>query len=177
MGLLAIVGLSMAAVGFLTFGFTKSVCGTPALRYKSGTISTGSMIYQGYNYDLDKFAHPAAPGIAAGSNPLYNLFGAASMDGSFLFQTVNKKCLNIITPAVGTGIKTNGQQLGWYFPCNLYNQWGSSAVNKTGYAEGVMCHTQTDARQQFSALKPLGQVYFNWSDLKNSTRNLGVYNG
>jgi chitin synthase len=177
MGLLAVIGLSMAAVGFLTFGFTSSVCGTPGLRYKSGDIDTGSLIFHGYNYDFDKYAHPAAAGIAGGSNPLYNLFGAASMDASFLFQTVNQRCLNIITPAVGTGIPTQGESLGWYFPCNLYNQWGSSAVNKTGYTEGVLCHTQNDARSQFSALKPLGQVYFNWSDLKNETRNLGVFDG
>lgn len=167
----------MCAVGFLTFGFTASVCGTPALRYKNGEIGTGSMVYHGYNYDLDKFQHPAAAGIAGGSNPLYNAFNAAAMDGSFLFQTVNQACLGIINPARGTGIPFSGQELGWYFPCNLYNEWGTSAVNKTGYAEGVLCHTQTSARSQFSSLSPLGQVYFSWSDLTNSSRNLGVYDG
>lgn len=135
------------------------------------------MVYHGYNYDLDKFQHPAAAGIAGGSNPLYNLFNAAAMDGSFLFQTVNANCLGIIKPAVGTGIPSNGNSLGWYFPCNLYNEWGSSPVNKTGYAEGALCHTQANARARFNALTPLGQVYFDWSDLTNSTRNLGVYDG
>lgn len=177
MGLLAIIALSMTAVGFLTFGLTEALCGVPASRYLSGDISTGSMIFHGYDYDFSKFAHPAANGIAGGSNPLYNAFAAASMDGSFLFQNVNQNCLDIITPARGTGIPTVGNKLGWYFPCNLYNQWGSSAINKTGYAEGVLCHTQTDARTQFGAIKPIGQVYFNWGQLSNSTRNLGVYNG
>lgn len=177
MGLLAIIGTGMGAVGFLTFGFTASVCGTPSLRFHSGELSSGSMIYQGYSYDLDKFQHPAAAGIAGGSNPLYNLFNAASMDGSFLFQTVNQKCLNIVTPAPGTGIPFRGNQLGWYFPCNLFNQWGTSTVNKTGYAEGVLCHTQNDARKQFGALVPSGQVYFDWADLNNASRNLGVYDG
>ena len=73
MGLLAVIALSMAAVGYLTFGFTKSVCGTPANRYKSGEISTGSMIFHGYNYALDTFQHPAAAGIEGGSNPLYKI--------------------------------------------------------------------------------------------------------
>ncbi|GAA5929034.1 chitin synthase CHS3 [Sporobolomyces koalae] len=176
-GLLCIIGLSMAFVGFLTFGFTQAVCGTPGLRYHAGTIEGGSMIYHGYDYDFDKFRHPAANGISEGSNPLYDLFNAASMDGSFLFQKVNQKCLNIITPAAGTGITHNGNQMGWYFPCNLYNQYGTSARNLTGYAEGALCHTQTDARKQFAALKPLGQVYYTWDDLKNSSRNLGVYDG
>ncbi|KAI5476309.1 chitin synthase, glycosyltransferase family 2 protein [Pseudohyphozyma bogoriensis] len=176
-GLLGVVTCSMAAVGYLTFGFTESICGTPALRYRNGQIGGGSMIYHGYSYDFDKFEHPSAAGIEGGTNPLYDLFDAASKDGSFLFQNVNEHCLDIITPASGTGIVNDGTKMGWYFPCNLYNQWGSSAVNLTGYAEGAMCHTQTDARTQFAALKPMGPVYFTWDDLKNETRNLGVYDG
>ncbi|GAA5858466.1 hypothetical protein JCM1840_001219 [Sporobolomyces johnsonii] len=176
-GLLCIIAVSMAFVGFLTFGFTQAVCGTPATRYHTGSIEGGSMIFHGYDYDMNNFSHPAANGIAAGSNPLYDAFNAAAMDGSFLFQKVNEKCLNVITPATGTGIVHTGNQMGWYFPCNLYNQYGTSTRNLTGYAEGAMCHTQTDARQQFAALKPLGQVYYTWDDLKNSSRNLGVYDG
>lgn len=176
-GLLAIIALSMAAVGFLTFGFTKSVCGTPALRYRAGSIEGGSMVFHGYNYDLNNFSHPAANGIEGGSNPLYTEFNAGSMDGSFLFQTVNDKCLDVITPTAQSGITHQGNQMGWYFPCNLYNQYGTSVRNLTDYAEGTLCHTQADARSQFAALKPLGQVYFLWDDLKNMTRNLGVYDG
>lgn len=176
-GLLGIILLTMAFVGYLTFGFTNSVCGKPPLRYRTGKIEGGSMIYHGYNYDMDKFVHPPAAGINGGTNPLYDLFAAGGKDGSFLFQTVNEKCLGIITPATGTGIVSEGERMGWYFPCNLYNQYGSSPVNKTGYAEGRMCHTTSDARSQFSAMKPLGQVYYLWDDLKNSSRNLGVYNG
>ncbi|BGP14711.1 hypothetical protein JCM10213_006208 [Rhodosporidiobolus nylandii] len=175
MGLLTVIAISMAFVGFLTFGFTQAVCGTPSLRYRAGSIDTGSMIFHGYDYDMDGFRHPAAAGIAEGSNPLYDEWNAAAKDGSFLFQKVNEKCRGVITPASGTGIPHNGDAMGWYFPCNLHDQWGTSAVNLTGYAEGSLCHTQTDARQMFAALKPLGQVYFKWDDLKNSTRNLGVY--
>ncbi|GAA6062647.1 hypothetical protein JCM10212_003459 [Sporobolomyces blumeae] len=176
-GLLCIIALSMGFVGFLTFGFTQAVCGRPGLRYHAGSIEGGSMIFHGYDYDMDSFRHPAANGIAEGSNPLYDVFNAASMDGSFLFQKVNEKCLDIITPASGSGITHNGNRMGWYFPCNLYNQYGTSARNLTGYAEGALCHTQDDARKQFAAMKPLGQVYYTWDDLKNSSRNLGVYDG
>ena len=176
-GLLTIILATMAFVGYLTFGFTNSVCGKPPLRYRTGRIEGGSMIYHGYNYDMDKFIHPPAAGINGGTNPLYDLFAAGGKDGSFLFQTVNEKCLDIITPASGSGIVSQGNRMGWYFPCNLYNQYGTSAVNKTGYAEGRMCHTTGPARTQFRAMKPLGQVYYLWDDLKNSSRNLGVYNG
>ncbi|GAA5906720.1 hypothetical protein JCM8208_006367 [Rhodotorula glutinis] len=176
-GLLSIIALAMAFVGFLTFGFTQTVCGTPALRYRAGDIDTGSMIFHGFNYDMDGFRHPAAAGISEGSNPLYDIFNAGGKDGSFLFQKVNQKCLGIITPAARTGITHNGDEMGWYFPCNLYDQWGTSVRNLTDYAEGTMCHTQADARVQFSQLKSLGQVYFEWDDLKNSSRNLAVYDG
>ncbi|BGP23539.1 chitin synthase, glycosyltransferase family 2 protein [Rhodotorula toruloides] len=176
-GLLSVIALCMAFVGFLTFGFTQAVCGTPALRYRAGSIEGGSMIFHGYDYDMDSFRHPAAAGISEGSNPLYDIFNAAGKDGSFLFQNVNQKCLNVITPAAGTGITHNGNEMGWYFPCNLYDQYGTSTVNLTGYAEGWQCHTQGDARVQFSQLKALGQVYFLWNDLKNTSRNLGVYDG
>ncbi|GAA5852682.1 hypothetical protein JCM8547_002588 [Rhodosporidiobolus lusitaniae] len=176
-GLLVVIGCSMALVGFLTFGFTQAVCGTPANRYHAGSIEGGSMIFHGYDYDMDNFTHVAAAGIEAGSNPLYDEWNAAGKDGSFLFQKVNEKCMDIITPASGTGITHDGNAMGWYFPCNLYDQYGTSTRNLTGYAEGSLCHTQTDARQAFAAMKPLGQVYFTWDDLKNSTRNLGVYDG
>ncbi|GAA6002402.1 uncharacterized protein JCM10292_006640 [Rhodotorula paludigena] len=176
-GLLSVIMLCMAFVGFLTFGFTQAVCGTPALRYRAGNIDTGSMIFHGYNYDMDGFRHPAAAGISEGSNPLYDIFNAAGKDGSFLFQKVNQKCLGIITPASGSGIPHNGDEMGWYFPCNMYDQWGTSVRNLTDYAEGTLCHTQDDARVQFSQLDALGQVYFEWDDLKNDTRNLAVYDG
>jgi chitin synthase len=177
MGLLVIICVGMLGVGFLTFAFTTTVCGQAPLAFPNGNIGGGSMIYNGYAYGMDKFEHPAAAGIAGGSNPLYTQFDASAKDGSFLFQKVNQNCLGIITPAAGTGIPSNGQELGWYFPCNLYNQWGSSSVNKTGYAEGVLCHTQSSARSQFTSLEQLGRVSFEWSDLQNTSRNIGVYDG
>lgn len=167
----------MAFVGFLTFGFTASVCGTPALRYKHNTIEGGSMIFHGYVYDLDNFTHPAALGIEGGSNPLYTGYTTGSRDGSFMFQTVNEACLDVITPAPNSGIINDGRRMGWYFPCNVYNQFGTSVANLTGYAEGTLCHTQANARDQFNRLRALGQVYFPWDELKNNTRNLGVYDG
>ncbi|CAH7686475.1 chitin synthase 3 [Phakopsora pachyrhizi] len=163
-------------MGILLQMFFQAVCGKPPLRYHAGSIQSGMMIFHGQTYDFDKFQHVGAPGIAAGDNPVYSTFNAAAMDGSFMFQRVNQHCKDIITPAPGTGIPSDSSgNLGWYFPCNLFNQYGTSAVNKTGYPQGRLCHTQNPARQAFSKLKPLGQVYYTWDDLKNSTRNLAVY--
>ncbi|OAV99384.1 hypothetical protein, variant [Puccinia triticina 1-1 BBBD Race 1] len=176
MGILFLIFTLMAAVAFLTFGFTQTVCGKPPLRYHSGSIQPGMIIFHGETYDFDNFKHPAAPGITGGDNPAYSAFNAGGMDGSFLFQRVNQRCQDIITPAPRTGIPTDASgKLSWYFPCNLYGQHGASAVNKTGYAEGRLCHTKDNARQALANMKPLGQVYYTWDDLKNSSRNLVVY--
>ncbi|MBW0500256.1 hypothetical protein O181_039971 [Austropuccinia psidii MF-1] len=176
MGILFLIILLMGAVAFLTFGFTQTVCGKPPLRYHAGSIQSGMMIFHGQTYDFDHFQHIAAPGISAGSNPVYNEFNAGSMDGSFLFQRVNQHCLNLFAPAPNTGIPSDSSgKLGWYFPCNLFNQYGTSPINKTGYAQGQLCHTQSSARDGFSKLQSLGQVYYTWNDIKNSSRNLAVY--
>ncbi|KAH8922053.1 glycosyltransferase family 2 protein [Atractiella rhizophila] len=173
--LLFIILLLMAGVGFITFGFTQTVCGKPPPRFRTGSVDSGSMIYHGYDYDFNQFKHPAAPGIDEGVNPVYSDFNAGGMDGSFLFQKVNQHCRGIITPAVNTGIPHDGENMAWYFPCNLFPQYGTRTFDKTGYTEGTLCHTQNDARQQFAALKSSGPVYYTWSDVKNKTRNLGVY--
>ena len=142
------------------------------------------MIFHGFDYSMDKFAHPGFPGIGAGTNPLYSNFNAGGKDGSFLFQNVNQNCKGIITPAPNTGIPTTADgSLGWYFPCNIYNQYGSSPINKTGYAQGQLCHTQASARalfakaatQQVIGMQLQGPVFYTWDQIANSSRNLGVY--
>lgn len=175
----------MAAVGFLTFGFTDAVCGNQGLRFLAGSVQGGSMIFHGYDYAMDQFQHPAAAGIEANSNPLYSEFNAGSKDGSFLFQNVNGNCKGLITRRAGATsppLDADGN-LGWYFPCNIFDQYGQEPVNLTGYAEGRLCHTQAAPREQFYAsrdrdvngMRWQGPVYYTWENVTNSTRNLGVY--
>lgn len=177
MGLVSIVATLMAAVGFLTFGFTEAVCNNSGVRINGGKVDGGSIVVNGYDYDLATFKHPAAAGYFNGTtNPLYSdQWQAGSKDASFLFQNVNENCLNIITPATGSAITNDGTRLGWYFPCNLHDQYGTSAINKTGYTDATNCHTSSTARSQFYALQPAGEVYYSWEQIRNSTRNLAVY--
>ncbi|KAI9610224.1 hypothetical protein KEM48_002657 [Puccinia striiformis f. sp. tritici PST-130] len=188
MGILFLIFALMAAVAFLTFGFTQTVCGKPPLRYHSGTIQPGMIIFHGDAYDFDGFKHVAAPGITGGDNPAYSSFNAGGMDASFLFQRVNQRCQDIITPAARTGIPTDGTgKLAWYFPAististasvrpiKQYVLVALPLAGTNGYAEGRLCHNQDSARQALAGMKPLGQVYYTWNDLKNSSRNLVVY--
>ena len=180
MGLISIILLICAFVGFLTFGFTEAVCGTPGVRLRANHVDGGYMIFHGVAYNLDGSHHPAAHGITVNQNVLYDLpekYGG--MDGSFMFQNVNGACKGLITLANGSDVPTNSQgDLAWYFPCNAFKQDGSSTPNLTvPYYLGYGCHTTVDGRKAFYNLRNSGQVFYTWQDIKNSSRDLMVYSG
>jgi chitin synthase len=177
MGIVGIVAVLMAAVGFITFGFTQTVCGDQALRIRGGEANNGSLVINGYAYDFSRFEHPAIlPYFNGTTNPLYSdEWQAGGKDASFLFQNVNQKCKGIITPAAGSAIISSGDNMAWYFPCNLHDQNGTSAINITGYELDTNCHRTAKARSSFGAERPAGQVYYTWDMVKNPQRNLAVY--
>ncbi|KAJ4397035.1 Chitin synthase, class 3 [Gnomoniopsis smithogilvyi] len=185
MGLLSIIAAIMAFVGFLTFGFTRTVCGSPSQRLQINHVDSGYMIFFGQAYDLSESHHPVAEGIPAtadgeGANVLYDLSEKmGGRDGSFLFQQVNGKCKDMITLAENSDVPTNDDgDLAWYFPCNTFAQDGSTSPNLTiPYYLGYACHTAAKGREQFYDLTPSADVYFTWDDVSNSSRNLAVYSG
>ncbi|KAK4242347.1 glycosyltransferase [Achaetomium macrosporum] len=186
MGLISIILFIMAFVGFLTFGFTQTVCGSPPLRLRVNHVTGGYMIFHGSAYDLASSHHPPALGIprrldGSGANVLYDLPEKhGGQDGSFLFQNVNGKCKGLIKAAPGSDVPTDSSgNLAWYFPCTTFNQDGSSKPNLTiPYYLGYACHTTAAARDTFYlGLTGAADVYFTWDDIKNSSRNLVVYSG
>jgi len=177
MGIVSIVLSLMAGVGFLTFGFTETVCGTQKLRINGGRANNGSLIINGYDYDFSNWKHPAVANYFNGSqNPLYMTgWMAGGQDASFLFQDVNEKCLNVIKPATGTGIQHSGNDMAWYFPCNLHGQNNTATTNLTGYQDSTNCHTSATARSQFAAIVPTAQIFYTWHQVKDERRNYAVY--
>ncbi|KAH8110691.1 glycosyltransferase family 2 protein [Phellopilus nigrolimitatus] len=175
-GLMSIVMLLMAGVGFLTFGFTQAVCGKPALRFRSGNVGNSSVIIHGYDYDFSHFNHPKTASFPGDTNPvLEGNWNAAGSDISFMFQNVDSHCRGLITGASNTSIQTQNGDLEWYFPCNIYNQFGTSGVNLTNYDSATTCHVTSTARSDLAAIHAQGQVYYEWSDVKNPSRNLAVF--
>lgn len=181
MGLISIILSLMAGVGFLTFGFTEAVCGKPPNRFHGGAvgdqfIGKGSVTINGYDYNFENFTHPAAPPTFDGhSNPVLDpSWHLAGNDASFLFQNVNQRCLGLITKAPNSTISGQGNNLDWYFPCNVINQDGSGS-NKSFYDQSTNCHNSANARTMFKQLVPQGQVYFTWDDVKNPQRSLAVF--
>lgn len=180
MGLISIILIICALVGFLTFGFTQAVCGTPRTRLKVNHVDSGHMIFHGSAYNFEGSKHPAARGIAKDQNVLYDLpHKYGGQDGSFFFQNVNGACKGLITAAPDSDVPTNDKgDLAWYFPCTALNQDGSSQPNLTiTYYLGYACHTTETGRQRFYNLRSSGEVYYTWGDIKNSSRNLMVYSG
>ncbi|KAK2745893.1 Chitin synthase, class 3 [Myotisia sp. PD_48] len=179
MGLISLILLICTFVGFLTFGFTQIVCGSPGLRLKVNHVQPGFMIFHGKAYNLDKSRHPRAWRIEDGASVVWLGQGYGGQDGSFLFQNVNGACKGLITPTADSEIPTNSDgDMGWYFPCVTFNQDGSSKPNLTDYPyRGYKCHTSDLGRSEFYNLNPSGEVYYTWDDVKNKTRNLLVYSG
>jgi chitin synthase len=180
MGLISIIVLICALVGFLTFGFTQAVCGNPGVRLKVNRVDSGHMIFHGSAYNFEGSRHPAARGIVEGQNVLYDLpHKYGGQDGSFFFQNVNGACKGLIRAAPDSDVPTNSKgDLAWYFPCTAFNQDGSSQPNLTiPYYLGYACHTTVDARAAFYGLRSSGEVYYTWADVKNRSRNLMVYSG
>lgn len=193
MGLISIILIIMAIVGFLTFGFTATVCSSPPVRLRVNHVGGGYMIFHGVAYDLTQSHHPVVLGMpqrydGLGANPLYDLpdehYGG--QDGSFLFQNVNGACKGLITRTANSKIITNSNgDLSWYYPCTTFNQDGSTkpnftipVINGKEVYNGYACHTTNPARDAFyNQMHGAADVYFSWDDIANSTRNLIVYSG
>lgn len=180
-GLISIILLICTFVGYLTFGFTATVCpaGAPT-RLRVNHVDVGYLIIHGRAYDLTDFKHPVARGIPKGANVLWDLPEPhGGQDASFLFQNVNGACKSLITAAPGSDIPTNADgDLGWYFPCNLFNQDGSSNENPNKtipFYLGYSCHLSKTARKEYYGLKSASDVYYTWEDIRNSSRNLAVW--
>lgn len=175
MGLISIILSLMAGVGFITFGFTKAVCGRPPDRHLPKDVGAASVIIHGKDYDFSKFQHPRAGPFNGRSNPVFEgSWGVASNDASFLFQNVNQHCLGLITKANTSTITGDGGLLDWYFPCNVFNKFGQKA-NQTGYDSKRQCHTSSTAKNGLASMVPQGIVYYEWEEVRHGPRNLAVY--
>ncbi|KAJ7463662.1 hypothetical protein FB451DRAFT_458227 [Mycena latifolia] len=181
LGLVSIVLALMAAVGFITFGFTQAVCGTPPTRFHGGAIGDtrigiGSVVINGYDYDFEAFHHPKAGATFDGTtNPLFlGGWGLAGNDASFLFQKTNQHCVGFLSRPNTSSITGTGALMDWYFPCNVRSQYGTTSPNTTAYTASTNCHVSSKGTLS-STLAAQGQVYFTWDDVRNASRSLAVF--
>ncbi len=180
-GLISIILYLAAFIAFLTFGFTKTVCrpNSITLNLANSTELAGYILINGQALNASSFIHPKVAGISKKSNILFPPINAGGNDLSFLFQNVNGNCKGLITPKHNCTIPfDDDDNLAWYFPCRVFDPDGSTKPNFTDmYYNGWSCHTSIKSRKNLYDLHTVGGIYLDWVNIKNSSRNLVVYNG
>ncbi|KAI8147365.1 chitin synthase-domain-containing protein [Fennellomyces sp. T-0311] len=185
-GLVGVVLAIMAFVGFLTFGFTQTVCPRPPLSFRVEQINDGYVIIHGWAYMLASWNnHPVIPELTdEPTNPVYPPIGAGGKDASFLFQSDDHgACTNVITQ------KIMGQPNdGIYFPCQLFDPLNRNDLpSSSTFSNQTACHKSQQAKDYFKSMQEFGvpnsnggydkagRVYYDWEDVLGSA-NLAVYN-
>lgn len=171
MGLLSIILLCMAFVGFITFGFTDAVCDTSITRFTAGNVSVGSTVFYGYTYNFDNFFHPNVAPFGQDTpynhtNPAYSEpWLTGGKDASNLMPVVGDKCANFLKTQ-------DGGQPTQYFPCQLYDGKGGAST-----ANASWCHDTSVVNRFFRPDNTLrtGQVSYTWADITDTNQNLAVW--
>ncbi|RCH94197.1 Chitin synthase, class 3, partial [Rhizopus stolonifer] len=178
-GLVSFILFIMGCVGFLTFGFTQTVCPVPPLSVHGGQVSPGYLIINGWAYMLAEWEHPVGPTDET-TNILYPPINAGGMDASFLFQTLHPECDSVFIPL------QQGQPI--YFPCQLFNPNKTEAPLSSQFMNRTGCHFSTNARNLYDRFQIQGipkktggfdkaaRVFYDWEDVKSGD-SLAVYNG
>ncbi|CCF58838.1 hypothetical protein KAFR_0F02410 [Kazachstania africana CBS 2517] len=167
-----------AIVAYITFGFTRTVCNTSGPRIKSTEMDTGYVTINGKAYTFNGSLTEGSD-LEVKDNTVYGPWDAAGYQATFLFQNVNGNCRDLITPKSNCTIPhDDDNDLAWYFPCRLMKEDGSSTPNFTtiNYA-GWGCHTTESERNAYYKMKSYADIYYTWESVRNSSRNLVVYNG
>lgn len=175
MGLISIILVLMAIVGYITFGFTQTVCGVQNrydMRdvYYSGS-ETSAVLVGGKMMTLDNWKHPPFPGIEN-----YGSLGRVPPTYDYMFSAGYGADLNLIFPVTGgvcDGVLSvvEGSNPPRYAECTLLAtrlEPGSRI-----YTEPKMCHPPEIREKFLSGRVPkapaMGDAYIRWEDMKNNT--------
>jgi chitin synthase len=170
--LVQIIIFLCALVGFLTFGFNTAICGTQPNRIRPTGIEGYHIIILGRAFDMRSFRHPTpVPGMP-GSGSLQEL-GVGGRDLSFMFQTVNYNCKGILEPIQGDDDNGNVAN---YFPCVTIDRTNPQ-INVTDNPKKEGCHITPKSRIALSKLDVVGDIYYNWTDIRKEGTSLIAFNG
>lgn len=176
--LISIICYLGAIVAYITFGFTRTVCANSGERIENSKMNTGYVTINGKAYTYNGTGTDGSD-LQVKNNDVIGPWQDAGKDVTFLFQNVNGNCKNIIVPRDNCSIPNEDNELAWYFPCKVKNTDGSTKPNFTEseHYAGWGCHTSEDERKAYYELKSVASIFFTWDDIRNSSRNLVVYNG
>lgn len=177
MGLISIILMLMAIVGYITFGFTQTVCGVQnrydlmevynTEQFTAGTLLGGKMI------SLDSFYHPPFPGIEN-----YGALDRTPPTYDWTFSAGRGADLNLIFPITGgtcDGVLNTVPQSNppRYADCALlatYLNPGSRI-----FSDDAICHPPNIRNKLLDDKVPKaqaqGSAYMRWEDMKNASMN------
>ncbi|CAG8486890.1 16284_t:CDS:2 [Funneliformis mosseae] len=172
--LVTIIILLCILVGLLTFSLRDALCRKlPFETIPVGRVVNGQATILGKIYDLQSYHHKVVPPFVNNSDlssPENALLNRADL--SFLFQSVNFECKDVLKPDVANA---DGSVLN-YFPCVPVREY--DIPNPDANPEGRGCHPNYSERvDALSQFKLIGEIYFEWRDVENSERKYVVYNG
>ncbi|WFD02700.1 chitin synthase [Malassezia obtusa] len=177
MGLIVIIAVCMGLVGYITFGFTETVCGTNQ-RYDVEKIhndksTAGMVVLYGKAFSMDGFKHPVVnfPYLdgKGPNNPVYtDMFHLSRSYINFLFPVTGGPCEGVLTPVPDA-------QTDRYFDCSVVTK-DLQHHSFDGGCHSKLHHDRMMANKTEGA--PLqGDVYIPWDHIWNSTDNIMVWRG
>lgn len=175
MGLISIILMLMGIVGYITFGFTQTVCGVQN-RYDMRDVyysksETAAVLVGGRMMTLDSWKHPHFPGIENYGNlknvsPVYDWQYSAGYGANLnlIFPITGGACDGVLS----TVPNSNPPR---YADCALIPNLLHPGSKP--YVETKMCHSP-DIRRKFLSDKvpnapAMGDAYIRWEDMQNDT--------
>lgn len=174
MGLISIILVLMAIVGYITFGFTQTVCGVQN-RYELKDVFTktemsSSVLLAGKMISLDSYPHPQFPGddqfpnLTSKKNVFaYNdHYGASSgADLNLLFQKTGDECEGVLEPVPDSNPPR-------YFKCALLrrkSEYGSPMFIDDGACHPESVRSMVLNQQPNKPVPPVhGTAFVRWKD-------------
>ncbi|KAI9279273.1 chitin synthase-domain-containing protein [Sporodiniella umbellata] len=170
--LVMIIVFMCGLVGFLTFGFNATMCGTVTNRILPTGVEQNHIVISGRAFDLKTFKHPV-PVLDMPDNGDLQELGVGGKDLSFLFQTVNYNCKNILNPIVPDDERGNVAN---YFPCVPLDRY-NPVISPSDNEQRDGCHVSVNARTALKKLSVVGDIYYNWTDIQEPGTSFMVFNG
>ncbi|KAG1466782.1 hypothetical protein G6F46_000058 [Rhizopus delemar] len=170
--LVIIIVFLCALVGFLTFGFNATLCGIAPNRILPTGVKDDHIVISGRAFDLKTFVHPTPVVGMPISGDLREL-DAGGKDLSFMFQTVNYNCKDVLKPILSDDNQGNVVN---YFPCVSLDRYNPK-LSPLDNPQRDGCHVSMKARTALKTLNVVGDVYYDWKDIHEAGTSLMVFNG
>ena len=192
-GMVYIILICMAFVGYITFGFTNTVCGVEHrlnvsdIQYNRNYL--GFTTIHGYAFSLEAFVHPKTqvtftdddPGKRrpVWKDPYMNL---GIQTSNLIFQQLGGACEGVFKEKNGAA-PTNSQNVKHFFNCILLNRDGRPVNGNEDQCHPYSIYEKLMGAQKLPTHTLPSKVAFNytafleWSMLNNQSRNLAVWRG